>query len=778
MSATSIYFNGRLTRVPGSYSEIDASALDAVALGATGYVAILGMPLGGKPYSAIDLNDVPGTIQKSTKPGQARTFFRPGSDLLDAESLAFNPSNDPDIKGGAQRVYWIKVNPAIQSSHTLTNPAGDALTLTSLDYGFATTLINVQVGLGTSGSGKLYTITFEDVIEVFDNVGEDAYFSVQYAASTPAQGFTTITAEATAAKWETDFTRTQAGLESDISNPVNVVGYAAAAKIEIVSDDVGDTMNVTLIGVDAAGTAIREVLALNGTTAVPSVNDFNDFHGGVIASAPTGTVTVRNLSGGTTICTLTGGALSKGLGICTDMVVAGQVVSVVVGAAYTRRATLVGLSHTGAIQAETVTLTGVASLNTTLKWNRLDYIAVGDVEAARTLTIGGVSITAPYASIDTLKKLADKVGTSAGYTFTTISGQLGFLLSNLDTVTSTDIKAAALSFWATLYDAVTVITAGSGLVVATRASGGSGAPTNTTDPLFLSGGHEGSATPGLEGTPTAVNADWIAAFDVLKKLFVNTVVPLSSTIAVHTVAKDHEVYMNGAGRKERDVIVGIKNAGLTAVATKTEIKSQAITLNSRNIRMCAQTVDRYNAAGVLTTFDPPYQAVIAAGAQAGSEVGTSLTHKVANIIAVGGDTTWHPEDDANEMIGLGLLFCEVVDGIGIRWVRNVTTHLTTSNIAYTDANVNEAVNYIAYNFRTNMEAVIGKKGFAGTVQAAQGIAVGTLDAIISAGAMTTWRSLDMELLVDVFEVSVECAPIISINFVKNTIHLIAVPQSA
>jgi hypothetical protein len=108
----------------------------------------------------------------------------------------------------------------------------------------------------------------------------------------------------------------------------------------------------------------------------------------------------------------------------------------------------------------------------------------------------------------------------------------------------------------------------------------------------------------------------------------------------------------------------------------------------------------------------------------------------------------------------------------------VTSHLSSNNIAFVEGSVNQAVNYATFNFRTNMEAAVGKKGFAGTINAAKGIAVNTLGLLVDATILVTWRSLGIELVVDVLEVSAEMAPVLPINFVKNTIHLVTVRQSA
>jgi hypothetical protein len=196
------------------------------------------------------------------------------------------------------------------------------------------------------------------------------------------------------------------------------------------------------------------------------------------------------------------------------------------------------------------------------------------------------------------------------------------------------------------------------------------------------------------------------------------------------------------------------------------------------VRAVAQTVDRFNVAGDRTTFDPPFRAVVAAGMQAGSAIGTSLTNKYENSLNFNQHSTWNPTDDGEEMIQAGLLFAEYIEGRGRRWVRNITTYLTSDNLAFTEASVNQAANYATYEFRTELEYAVGRKGFAGTLNAAKGIAIGKLDALVTEEALVDWRSLNLELVLDVMEVGVEIAPVIPINFVKSTVHLVAIRQVA
>jgi hypothetical protein len=302
--------------------------------------------------------------------------------------------------------------------------------------------------------------------------------------------------------------------------------------------------------------------------------------------------------------------------------------------------------------------------------------------------------------------------------------------------------------------------------VASGATGG--APDNTSAPIFLTGGSEG----------TAAFSNYQTALNLLKRTRVNSIVVLTGDPAVHAALDAHCAYMGGIGRNERDGFVGLLNAGLTDVPTKTEAKAQVVDLNSRHIRALPQAIERFNSQGERQEYLPPFHACIAAGMQAGSAVGESLTYKFANVLAFRQHNTWNPTDDAEEMVQAGLMFLESVEGVGRRYVRNITTHLSSNNIAFIEGSVNEATNFAVYNFRTNLEFAVGRKGFAGTINATKSIAIGTLGLLVDAQTLVTWRSLQIELIVDVMEVGVEIAPVIPINFVKSTVHLVTVAQTA
>ncbi len=772
MAATTIFFNGRVISVPGSYSEIDASGLEQVGLGATGIVAMLGTAEGGRPSNDItDVND----IVRFNKPESVRKTFRSG-DLREAGSILFEPGRDADILAGAQQIVSMKVNPATQSVATLANAQGDAVDLTSVDFGAFTSQINISVANGTN-QGKLISIIFEDITEAFDDVGGDNIFTLDYEVGVST--WDTMTADVAASGQMTAAgTRAELGLDGDIVTPL-----AAPGAIEVVSASAGDTtQKVTVYGLAGGGAAQSETLTLNGLTPVVGTLTYaaGDVLGVKIVGTTAGIVTVRPSGGGASVFDIAAGVDGVGgLVVGQAMFVANTGGTVVLDAAGAEDIIVESKNAAGALQLETVALNGTTPVPLTATMSEITAIILGDVPAARTLTTAATVAQTDAAVQDTIQKTADFFNakqivitgpTTLGFVMVLVTGSSNFLMADLDvTLAPVSIVGAPVGFIADLFAFINAINTLSALVTAAVATGATGgAPDNTTAPLFLTGGGEG----------TTVFQNWQDALNQLKAIRVNTIVALTGDPAIHAAVEAHCAFMGGVGRSERDTKLGALNAALTDVPTKNEYKAQVVDLNSRHVSLAGQASERFDTTGVRREFLPPFTACVAAGMQAGSPVGTSLTYKFANVLGFRQDSTWNPTDDAEEMIQAGALFLENVDGVGRRWVRNVTTFLTSNNIAFTEASVNEAVNFAAFNFRTNLEFAVGQPGFSGTINAAKGIAITTLGLLVDAGTITQSRSLNVELIVDVLEVEVEIAPVIPINFVTSTLHLVTVAQAA
>ena len=940
--ATGIYFNGRTTYTPGSYTEVDASGLARVALGATGIIGMIGEAEGGAPYTTTDADDV--TVHPITNPSKVAKTFRSG-DLLEAGTIAFNPSKDPLIPGGAQEIKFAKVNPATQSTYTFTNVDGNALVVTSRNYGLFTTQVSVDFSAGTN-SGKAITVVFEDQTESWDDIGGDVIFTAHYN-SVLADNADTMTlavhnVNGVTALWTKTHTgqfddydgnmAVGTGLDSDADNAIT------SGTATIVSSDAGDTTQSIIVYGISGGVAASETIALNGadgTTPVAGATSWTEVHAVVKSAVTVGNITVTSTVGGLTMFVLdtpanlyTGGGFRA---FSESIEIAGEVLNIVADGAEATDCIIVGTNESDVAQLEEVTLNGTTMVPTTGSWNSVSGVAVGLVAAARTLTLsgrifdtgdvvtlvsdaagdtgtaviygldgGGLAQTetltmtgtgpvngtatwsevhgidvsaagaagaAPAGSITasaatgsvsigvftsaingisdlddvlgggaavtvvsdaaaddqdiliigtavggaaqvenlTLNGVTPVVGTAlwesvtgmailhvangstltlsgtafaltvasyptlgevvayieplSGWVASEVAGDAGaFLVAEMDNAAAADVTSL-LSFYAELQRIVDILTNESILVKATRSAAATGTPDNTAVPVFLVGGIEG-----VTGF-----ANWQAALDLLRDERCNTIVVLSTDAAVHAAVVAHCVYMAGAGRSERDCILGEASA-----ATLAALQTAARNLNTRHARLAIQDIEVFNTSGVREQFDPSFTAALAAGMQSGSSVGESLTFKFLNVLdIVGNDTSYTVQDDSDALIQAGLLAIQKVPNVGFRWLRNITTYLIDDNLAYTEGSVNEAVNFATFEFRQRMETAVGKKGFAGTLNAAMAVAIGILGQLVTEEVITNWQNLVLELTDDVMSVDVEIAPIIPVNFVQSTLHLVS-----
>ena len=806
--ATSIFFNGKLSRVPGAPVAVDASGLASVGLGASGIVAIVGACEGGRPVSAV--TNPSDDFPRAKNPEGARKITLAG-DLHEAAQMAFSPSRDPDIAAGAAEVVMARVNPATQSSVNLKNALGqNAILAKSKDWGVKQNLLTVELLSGVDAFHGVVTIALETTKE-------------QLAVEWGSQADLSYSGPNDNAKrsygWDDLTAYHDPNDKNAISDPDRIVGggfqvygtfqpdfdgdvatrAVADLVLELASTVAQDTGKVKIYGKKSAGTGggfTTEEVTLNGTNTVLTTTVWAEVFAWEIPLSSqalvTGTVSLKSNTGVVTHDTINAAntfrsgvaavhqfwvadgklSLSRAVGSTnTDLVIVGEKTDGTVATEYFDEVSL------------PVFPAVVLTANTYRKITRIAHAQDPAVVAAKVLK-------AAVATYNTLRKLGDYInlfqgydeGESApavpdprGFSWESKSSKPDLELKNTEYVTelfhdTQDAAVGPLSLTAQLYMTIQIVNAASGLVTFEEAAGNTNKlPAVLDDGLkFLSGAVEGTTT----------FADWQSALDKLLRLRVNSVVVLSPDPAVHAALEEHCTLAGGNAKSERDGFVGLMNAAMTDLASKTEIQQQVTALNSRHLRAFAQTVDRFDTKGVRKTFNPMFQGVLAAGMQAGSPVGTSLTYKFLNALALGQHSTWNPIDDAEDMIVVGLCFGETLDGVGRRWVRNITTHVSSDNLAFTEASVNEAVNYSVFNFRAGMERLVGRPGFAGTVNAGKGIAVAQLGKLVDQGVLVAWQGLTLELTLDVLEVAAEIAPVIPINFIPTTMHLVTVSQAA
>lgn len=755
--ATAIFFNGRRINVPQVVSKIDASALSSISPSAVGIVALIGNVEGGVPLT------VDETYSDMTRAGQVFDRYRTG-DLKTASLFAFEPSSDEAVPNGAQKIVAVKVNPATRSTATLQDgSAVNAVDLTSHDYGLFTEQINITVEAGTT-QGKKLTIVFEDESEVFDDVGGDPIFTVGYTAG--ADGYDTITGQVTATQFLAPATKDELGLLAERTADIPAPGV-----LDVASDNAGDTtQTITVYGLDASDVPIKESIALNGTTNVTGSVSFTKVLGCVLDGVALGTVTVSDSPISASLFVLATTVLTRGVVLTTATPVNG-VITVTIDTDDATDCVIRGTNASGIEIAERIDLTAANTtpvVGTTV-FAKITQIELGDTAAARTVSISCNAEATSLSTFATVSKLVDRLNSLDGFTAAAlVRNPTTFLMTDMDYGAAVNLLAVTADFDADLFKIIDKLNTESAYVSAARATGGTGAPADTASPVYLTGGIEGVTTI----------SQWQEAFELLRKRRVTTIVPLTQDPAVHNLLLSHLVERAGRLRSEANGYAGLGTVD-GAGETRGNIKSQIQVLQSRHISAISEECQRFDPETGVATWYPPYiYSSIAAGMQAGSPIGEPMTRKRPNITDTRNDSSWSVENDVEELIDAGLMMSEKVDGVGIRWVRSITTHLADDNVVFSEMSANEAANTAIFELRQTLELKIGQRGLAGSAAAIKGLANDALGRLIDDEIIVAYRALQVEQIGDVFPVSVEIAPVLPINFIPITVHLVAVRAAA
>lgn len=679
-----VTFNGITRFDPGGITKINAQALSPIGLSASGIVAIIGEADGGAPgLSTID------------DPALAKEIFGSGP-LADAIRVAFDPSNDIRIPGGAQRVLAYKVNASLKASVQL--PGDEAQVADTAAAASTTTVVNLTTGGltadehigrwlhwdgGAGGVPQIRKIVDNDVANVTVSPG----FSAAPAAADVVQIRESQMIVESAAYGDganSVFVELEAG-----SSPNKfVVSVSDGSLTETSPEILGEpALYLKYVGgsVEDAGGAVGNVAADGlslelDVAAAPALDDW----AGMVLRFSNGLQ--REIAGNSaadpSVVTLAAAsALSSAEQAEVDGLTA-QVINVTSAAA----------SITGANGAATAIASVVAPVNDAL---------------ALTFNPG-----------ETLSAFVDRVNAGTNYEASIPDGVNGdvILMSQFDfgtNSTSVDVRFDAAvapttsgHFRRDLHELVAWINDFSELATASRASAGaqegSELPLATTAPVYLAGGARGISS----------NSSWQAAFDELADIRCNHIVPLisrdlaaegnGSTATFASVAAQllsHVQLMRGSGQSERGGYIGM-SGDLDAIL------AQAAALNDTDVQLYVQKFTALDVDGSLKQMDEWSAALSAAGMRSGApEVGEPLTFKQCKTTALSQDSSWSPNDKTNRnaLIQAGIMFAEESPTAGFRWVRDITTHVQDDNIAFIDAHTRDAVRFIAYDLRTDLE---------------------------------------------------------------------------
>lgn len=230
-----VFFNGRLWISPATMSAVNDSAMANQNLSVGNLVALIGRSAGGKPNTALRFGS----------PEEAKATLISG-ELLDAVLKAFDPSAQT---GGPATVIAVRVNPAIQSSLTLTDSnTFPVISLVSTDYGLFTNQVKIKIESGST-SGKKVTTQFGDDYYSKDNIARNA-FSIQY---TGAQSTAAMTVD-----------NTTVTLQAPTGNVVATIDLNAYPTVQQLVDRINAVTDFTSNVLDGSGATA----SLNGLDSV------------------------------------------------------------------------------------------------------------------------------------------------------------------------------------------------------------------------------------------------------------------------------------------------------------------------------------------------------------------------------------------------------------------------------------------------------------------------------------------------------------------------------
>lgn len=392
--------------------------------------------------------------------------------------------------------------------------------------------------------------------------------------------------------------------------------------------------------------------------------------------------------------------------------------------------------------------------------------------AGHSLATTCTGATADNLSLDlsvytTVQMLTDAIKATGKYTVTVTTSSPGAdLTMQLDSATGVDIK--------TLYTAksdlqavVDGINKASNYVHASRVADAGSVPANSTAWTYLTGGADGSAS----------NNDWQEAFDLLKTMSMDLIVPLSPSASIHAMADAHCVYMSGpSGKSERRAFVGgalqTWTSG-TRAASITALKTAAKTLNSDRTLHAGLGSTHYDPAGVPKLYPAYITACCYAGIAAGASPELPLTRKYLNVLGLETELRISEIEDLLES-GLAIPIPDTVNGAGYVVARQTTTWLQSDDLYRVEFSVGRVADYVAREVRRRLENMIGQPGTEALDVTIVNLVNGVLNQVKLAGIIRSYDPKQTQLRADgtVRYVDYSAMPVLPVNWIFSTLHLL------
>ena len=723
-----INFNGMTTNIPGSYSEAKPEISASGNLSPRGTLALIGEASAGEPCASS------GPIEfLASEINTLISVYKTGP-IVDAAILAFNPSNDPEIQNGANKVVICKTNDSTAASLDLATGYG---TLDSKNYGVNENLIATLIEKNNATNAS---------------VSSSATFS-----STIAQG-------------KNFGLRVLGGALNSFTNPSSVTTRALLqTALETAGNWSGGVPSgITFTVGGASDGAATLTIALNVDATDHRLGAGRNFE--LVEGVSNGMLTIFGISAG----------LKEALVEPTSRL------------KITRTSTNTDEDTDnvdGDLGGDIVLEIGALATTATLTISATNFT---------TTCAGGTaqSLNLKLSDYATLNDLAEYIANQAGYYCSIPEDANGGLNPRtvLDRVTAKAIAVTgavkAGKIKSDSYNISQWIINNSAVVDFTGTSF-CGLP-DALAKTFLSGGALGSssnssftsALSDIEGLDIDVVVPLVsqdASYDIAED---ENLTDSSSTYTVDSVlvaVKNHcKLMSNTENRKERKAYFGYRG-------TFSDCKKISLTLNSERASLCPLDVYVVDSSGSLQWKQPHMGALMVGAMSLGSSVGTPITNKAINASGIRhlkrqGVTPStleliNPNTNAKKCISAGLLMLESPAEGGIKCLLQNATYSTDSSFIYNRPSVLDACDYSMKNLRLETKKSVGKKT---TLKAAdlKTVVIIFLNILIKSEVIVGYKNISITIAGNTAYITGAISPVEGIDFVLNKFALYSTTTSA
>ena len=249
---------------PGVYATIDASSLGGVSV-STGNIALVGN------FPQFE-HDTPVTFLNA----RDLVDYAPNdSEIALLAKIAFSPSDDPNVGGGASALTFLNVNTNAQASVDANDGDGDAaITFKSRVWGAQGNRTRVTITDNAADSSVDITASRNGATEVFKNLGGLDLAEVYYSGSSlDSVSLDSHPTNGIQVAWEKILTDVSTFGNAGTTDDMLVAGGTVSLSANTNS---GEDMVVTLNGISAGGAAVSENITLTDeAAAVQSAKNYS-----------------------------------------------------------------------------------------------------------------------------------------------------------------------------------------------------------------------------------------------------------------------------------------------------------------------------------------------------------------------------------------------------------------------------------------------------------------------------------------------------------------------